>query len=280
MPAHDRLAALHDRLTAQVEALVQSQDWKDFLAVAARFHRYSANNVLLILSQMPTATRVAGYRRWQSLGRQVRRGEAGLAILAPCVSRARPLDEAEADERPELARVLRGFRVAHVFDISQTDGEPLAEVRPELLAGHAPEGLWDCLAAQVADAGFVLRRGECGGANGRTDYLARVVTVRHDVDDAQAVKTLAHELAHVWLHDPGDGTHHRGLAEVEAESVAYVVCAAAGLPSEDYSLPYVAGWAAGDPATVRRTAERVVVTARRALEAFGICDGAREQAAV
>ena len=270
MPANDRLAALHDRLTAQVEALVDSQDWKDFLAVAARFHRYSANNVLLILSQMPTATRVAGYRRWQSLGRQVRRGEAGLAILAPCVSRGRPLEEAEADERPELARVLRGFRVAHVFDVAQTEGEPLADVRPELLAGQAPEGLWNSLATQVADAGYRLERGQCGGANGRTDFRTRVVTVRDDVDDAQAAKTLAHELAHVRLHDPGDAHHHRGVAEVEAESVAYVICSAVGLASDDYSLPYVAHWADGDPALVRRTAERVVTTAHAVLAATGL----------
>jgi hypothetical protein len=194
MAANDRLAALHDRLTAQVEDLVDSDRWKQFLAVAARFHRYSANNVLLLLSQMPSATRVAGYRRWQSLGRQVRRGEAGLAILAPCVSRARPLDDTEAEERPELVRVLQGFRVAYVWDISQTDGEPLPEVRPTLLAGQAPDGLWDALAAQVHQAGFELRRGACGGANGRTDYAARLVTVRDDVDDAQAAKTLAHEL--------------------------------------------------------------------------------------
>jgi hypothetical protein len=188
MAANDRLAALHDRLTAQVEDLVDSDRWKQFLAVAARFHRYSANNVLLLLSQMPSATRVAGYRRWQSLGRQVRRGEAGLAILAPCVSRARPLDDTEAEERPELVRVLQGFRVAYVWDIS------LPEVRPTLLAGQAPDGLWDALAAQVHQAGFELRRGACGGANGRTDYAARLVTVRDDVDDAQAAKTLAHEL--------------------------------------------------------------------------------------
>ena len=272
MPANDRLAALHDRLTAQVEALVDSQDWKDFLAVAARFHRYSANNVLLILSQMPTATRVAGYRRWQSLGRQVRRGEAGLAILAPCVSRGRPLEEAEVDERPELARVLRGFRVAHVFDVAQTEGEPLADVRPELLAGQAPEGLWNSLATQVADAGYRLERGQCGGANGRTDFRTRMVTVRDDVDDAQAAKTLAHELAHVRLHDPGDAHHHRGVAEVEAESVAYVICSAAGLASDDYSLPYVAHWADGDPGLVRRTAERVVTTAHAVLAATGLAE--------
>lgn len=272
MPTTDKLAQLHHRLVTQVEALMDSQAWKEFLDLAARFHRYSANNVMLILAQAPQATRVAGYRRWQTLGRQVRKGQPGIAILAPCVQRSRPVDDQEEVERPEVVRILRGFRVAHVWDVSQTDGDPLPDVTPVLLAGEAPVGLWDSLAAQVAEVGYKLLRGECGTANGRTDYLTRTVTVRDDVDDAQAAKTLVHELAHVWLHDPEDGIHHRGIAEVEAESVAYIVCHAAGLVSDDYSLPYVAGWAGGDPAMVRTTAERVLGAAGRALGAAGLLD--------
>ncbi len=80
------------------------------------------------------------------------------------------------------------------------------------------------------------------------------------------------ELAHVWLHDPDEGHHHRGVAEVEAESVAYVVCHAAGLASDDYSLPYVAVWSDGDPAMVRATAERVLGAAQRALHHAGLAD--------
>ena len=98
------------------------------------------------------------------------------------------------------------------------------------------------MATQIAAAGYEVERGCCGGANGRTDFVTRRVTVRDDVDDAQAVKTLVHELAHVWLHDPAESIHHGGTAEVEAESAAYVVCRAAGMAPEDYSLPYVAHW--------------------------------------
>jgi hypothetical protein len=278
VPTNHKLTQVHDRLADQVQGLIDSQDWREFLTVASRFHRYSTNNVLLILAQRPDATRVAGYRAWQRLGRQVRKGERGIAILAPCVQRARPVDDHDDAENPEVVRILRGFRVAHVWDISQTDGNPLPEIRPALLAGEAPEGLWDSLASQVAEAGFALERGDCGGANGRTDYLTRTVTVRADVDDAQAVKTLAHELAHVWLHDPDEGHHHRGTAEVEAESVAYVICHAAGLASDDYSLPYVAVWSDGDPAVVRATAERVLGAAQRALRQAGLVDSDDERA--
>lgn len=155
--------------------------------------RESPNNVLLILCQAPWATRVAGYRKWQEMGRQVRKGERGIAVLAPCTYKT-GTDEHDAPEEAEPRKVLRGFRVVHVFDVSQTDGEPLPSLDAPLLDGEAPAALWDGLAAQVAAAGFELERGDCGGANGRTDYLGRVVRVRVDVESAQATKTLAHDL--------------------------------------------------------------------------------------
>jgi antirestriction protein ArdC len=268
MARTDNLVELHDRLTATVEALVTSEDWQRMLALASRFHRYSASNVLLILAQRPDATRVAGYRRWQSLGRQVRKGEHGIAILAPCLYRRRAGDDEDKAAQAEVSAVLRGFRVARVFDVSQTDGAALPEVRPRLLDGEDASGLWEGLAAQVGAAGFALERGDCAGANGRTDYATRTVRVRDDVAPAQATKTLAHELGHVLLHDVSRVRDGRDLAEVEAESVAYIVCAATGLDTADYTLPYVAHWSDGDPGLVRMTADRVLTAARQILEAL------------
>ena len=203
-------------------------------------------------------------------GARSARASAASPSSPPCVYRARALDDGEAAASPELAKVLRGFRLTYVWDISQTDGDPLPDVAPQLLAGQAPAGLWDVVAGEIAAAGFELERGPCGAANGRTNFATRTVTVRDDVDDAQAVRTKVHELAHVWLHDPAEATHHRGTAEVEAESVAYVVCRAAGMAPEDYSLPYLARWSDGDPTAIRLSAERVVGTARRILDAAGI----------
>ena len=266
----DKLEQLHQRLTAQVEGLISGEDWKAMLGIASRFYRYSARNIFLIHAQFPTATRVAGYRRWASLGRHVRRGESGIAILAPCLYRAFKDDDGGAEEATEAKRVLRGFRVAYVFDESQTDGEPLADVRPQLLVGDDTAQLWAGLAAQVAVAGYGLSRGDCDGANGVTDFGARTVRVRADVDDLQAAKTLSHELAHCLMHAPDQNPVRRPRAEVEAESVAYVVCQAAGMATTTYSLPYLARWSGGDPALITATTDRVLATARTILTGLGI----------
>ena len=236
---------------------------------------------MLIALQAPQATRVAGFRSWQSLGRQVRKGERGLAILAPCTyrpktsscttgsTREQPADEGGGPAAPAASgRQLRGFRVVHVFDVAQTEGDSLPEVAPVLLSGQAPVGLWEDLASQVAGYGYALERGDCGGANGYTDPTRRVVRVRDDVDDAQAVKVLAHELGHLQCGHVADLSTYltcRGRCEVEAESVAYVVAAAHGLDASGYTFAYVAGWAGGDLTCVRQAAETVTKAARTIL---------------
>lgn len=276
----EKVTELHSRLAAAVAGIQSGEDWQRFLAAAGRFHHYSANNILLIAAQRPDATRVAGFKTWQSLGRQVRKGEKGIAILRPILGSAdddggqQPATARPPSGEPATARRILGFGTTHVFDISQTDGDPLPEPpRPLLLQGQAPAGLWDALAAEAGARGFEVRRcpdaAAISGANGVTNYADRTVTVRSDVDDAQAVKTLAHELAHVMMHDPGAGGRPecRGLVEVEAESVAYIVAAEHGLDSADYSFAYVAGWAAQDPAAVERTAGRVIDTAASIIDA-------------
>jgi len=252
------------------------------LDTAAKFHSYSLGNLLLIGAQAPQATRVAGFRTWQSLGRQVRKGERGIAILAPCTYRPKTADRAEpaepAGHEPATTstgglvleaggrKQVRGFRAVHVFDLSQTEGAPLPDVAPAVLVGQAPAGLWNDLAGQVAGHGYALERGDCGGANGYTDPSRRVVRVRGDVDDAQAVKTLAHELGHLECGHVTDlPTHATCRGRCEAESVAYVVAAAHGLDAGGYTFAYVAGWAGGDLTGVRQAAETVTKAARAIL---------------
>lgn len=271
MASPDKLAETHDRLVAAVEALTSGPEWRRMLDTARQFPTYSFGNVVLIAQQRPDATRVAGFNTWKKLGRSVCKGEHGIAIMAPVVYRGRPVDEHDDAHHPDLAKVLRGFRVVHVFDISQTEGAPLDEVAPVMLEGDAPESLWDRLAARITDLGFSLRRRECGVAYGQTDHSIREVVVRPDLPPAQAAKTLCHELAHVLMHENlVGGANCRGIAEIEAESVAYLVCRAAGLATDDYAFAYVAQWAAGDVSAIRSTAERVIDTARQVLEAIGL----------
>jgi len=277
----DKLAELHQQITEGVAALVGSDAWRAMLDTAARFHSYSLGNLLLIGMQAPAAARVAGFGTWQGLGRQVRKGERGIAILAPCTCRPKPAAQgpdgqpAPAAEAGGVApaveagrRQVRGFRRVFVFDVAQTDGEPLPEVAPVLLTGQAPAGLWDHLASQVTRHGYTVARGDCSGANGYTDPASRTVRVRADVDDAQAVRTLAHELGHIECGHVADLPTYatcRGRCEVEAESVAYIVTAAAGMDAAGYTFAYVAHWAGGDLATVRQAAETVTKAARSIL---------------
>ncbi|MDR2254206.1 MAG: ssDNA-binding domain-containing protein [Bifidobacteriaceae bacterium] len=299
-----KLEALHERLTSAVEGLVSGEDWGRAMVFAARFRSRSFGNTLLIHAQHaerfaagsvtePWPTYVAGFRQWESLGRSVDKGQRGYMIQAPVTARFASGSPSDANswrklgfkERPKPGEAVRSkivnVKPAYVWDVCQTIGDPVPErPGPELLEGRAPEGLWDGLAGQVLAEGFSVARvadaSALGGANGMTDYLARVVSVRADMDDAAQVKTLAHELAHVKMHEPSDDgpARHRGIGEVEAESVAMMVAAAHGMPTDAYTVPYVSGWATTvkdkTPAeVVRTTGERVRSVALAILEALG-----------
>lgn len=298
-----KLDALHERLTGAVEQLVSGDDWRRALEFAARFRSRSFGNTLLIWSQHldayekglvpdPEPTYVAGYKQWQALGRQVSKGQPGYQIMAPVTGRFATSTPQDAEswrrlgrfEKPKPGEVVRsrmvGAKPAYVWDISQTTGGPYPErPRPVLLEGEAPAGLWDGLIALVEAEGFrVLRVEHAGmihGANGLTDYQARTVAVRTNMDEAAQVKTLAHELAHVKLHgqDNPDWAGHRGIGEVEAESVALMIGAAHGMDTTAYTIPYVSGWAGTvkdkDPAeVVQATGERVRKVAGAILDAL------------
>ncbi|GAB3597162.1 ArdC-like ssDNA-binding domain-containing protein [Microbacterium tumbae] len=287
-----KLELMGEKLEAAVEALTTGEDWTRAMEFAARFRSRSFRNTLLIYVQHldayeagrvpePMPTYVAGFNQWKELGRSVDKGQSGYMIYAPVLGRfasPNPQDPMSwrrlaPREKPATGEVVRSkivnVKPAYVWDASQTSGADLPErPMPRLLEGQAPEGLWDGLAAQVDDAGFALTRAECaaaiGGANGVTYYDTRIVTVRGDMDEAAQVKTLAHELGHVRMHDPAQDTrdHHRGVREVEAESVAMMIGAAHGLDTTGYTIPYVASWANAVPhktpvEVVRDTGERV-----------------------
>jgi hypothetical protein len=201
VPTEDRVAGHLATLQSSVAELVTGEQWQRYLSVQARFHRYSFWNTVAILRARPDASRLAGFQQWRRLSRQVRKGEHGIAILAPIV---RSVEQAEPDGArgtAEGARRCVGFKVVYVFDVAQTDGDPLPEPpTPATVQGDGPVWLWQALAAQIAAAGFHVERGPLpqpwSDANGITLVEDRRVIVRHDLADGQAIKTCAHELAH------------------------------------------------------------------------------------
>lgn len=281
--------ALHESIAVQVEALRGSGEWERFLAFAGAFHSYSLSNVLLILSQYPTATQVAGFRKWQQLCRQVRRGEKAIRIFGYRTTKLEDDGSENGDAAQtapggeqaggvgERGRVRAYFPMLSVFDIAQTDLVDPDQGDPSTLAQHLtgedPAGIADAVTDYLTATGWTVTREAIPGAvNGytTTDGSRRVV-IDAALSPAQAAKTALHEAAHVLLHaeeEPGEYAAHRRIKEAEAESVAYVLAGLLGLDTATYSIGYVAGWAHGDTDTIRATAGNVLRAVHTLAEAL------------
>jgi antirestriction protein ArdC len=217
-----------DQLAAQLES-GKSESLIAFINAMAKFHRYSYLNVAMILAQKPEASHVAGLRTWNRVNRFVRKGEKGIGIFAPMLFR-----EKERQETGEKDANRIGFRVVHVFDISQTDGEPLPE--PVAVAGDASRSL-DDLRRVVSDRGIRLEyASDLGAAKGCS--LKGLIQLAHGLTPAEAFSVLAHELAHELMHGERQGLSRR-RAELEAEAVACVLCRFAGLDSSTAHSDYI-----------------------------------------
>jgi len=260
------------KLKDGVARIHESAVFREFLITMAKFHDYSIGNQILIMLQRPTATRVAGIKTWNQLGRYVKRGERGIAILAPCLPprilkcpicgrtfperelRAHILESHPEADVAELVRQAREemeaviptptyFKVVYVFDVSQTEGKPLPEFVVPVLSGAYNRQLYDKLMKLAAKHGLSVSfesRPELGPEVKGMLY-GNTIWIRPEEPEAQKLKTLAHELAHYF-------TEHvyfipKAEAEVIAESVAFVVGAHFGFDTGTRSFPYVALWA-------------------------------------
>lgn len=253
-----------DRLAEGVLTLTNSERWLDWLKFQAQFHNYSFGNVMLILMQAPDATRVAGFHAWKKLGRSVRKGGRGLWILAPMVSKV------DNDDGTKSSRCF-GFKAVRVFDVSQTDGEELPEAPIVKLTGDDTNGAFADLKGFANLLGFTVTLTDelPGDANGMCRHLTKEIFVKASNAPIQRVKTLAHELGHSLLHDPAHGqTMDRGHMELEAESVAYVVCEHLGIESDEYSFGYVAHWSEGKNAgdLIKTSGQRIQKAAEQIIE--------------
>lgn len=258
-------ANILSQLTEGITKLTTSDNWRDWLDMQSRFHHYSFNNTMLITMQCPHATRVAGYNAWRQLDRFVRRGEKGIWILAPMVYKTDSDAEVSGDE---ATKVIRGFKPVPVFDVSQTDGLELPQVCT-LLDGADEANMFDQLCVVAAGFGFSVEDAiDLGGANGDCAHDLHRIRVLNTNSGVQRVKTLVHEIAHALLHQTFDS---RPIAELEAESVAFVVCANLGVTTDDYSFGYVANWAGGGDealAAIKTSGSRIQHAADQILTAL------------
>ena len=261
--AKDRQEVLKD-LTEQLEKSIQdfmeSEKYKAFLSSMAKFHNYSLNNQILIAVQKPNSTLCAGYTTWQKQNRYVKKGEKGIKIICPSPYKKECLKDVidKTTGKPELLpdgrtkqeivqKVIPFFKVGYVYDISQTDGQPLPEIA-DILEGDLDEGLKSLKEAMLQVSPVPVRFQPIDGeANGFYSPAAGEIVVDSTLSEKQSLKTLIHETAHALLHNPEAASSQstRETKEVEAESVAYVVCKYLGLDTSDYSFGYIAGWSSG-----------------------------------
>ena len=246
-------------LESGVEELFTSNRYQEFLKTMAKFHNYSFNNTMLIAMQRPDATLVTSYKNWQSMGRQVMKGEKGITIIAPApykkMKEKEVLDENQrpimgTDGKPKTEQVevtVPHFKAVTVFDIAQTSGEPIQTLAPELLTAAVQD--FDSFMQAIQKISPVPIRFDeiAGNANGYYHNADKEIVIKKGLSESQTLKTAIHETAHAKLHDreimESLGVEKDRLTkEVEAESVAYCVCSSFGLDTSDYSFPYIAGW--------------------------------------
>ena len=265
--ARDRQQAmkeLTDRLEQGVQDVFQSENFKAYLACMAKFHSYSLNNTILIAMQKPDATLVAGYQTWKKRhGRQVRKGEKGIKILAPAPYKVKlekdMIDPAtgkrvlgpDGQPKKEIVMIDRpAFKIATVFDVSQTEGKALPTFKLSELTGDV-QGFQDFFEAlkQVSPVPIAMEE-ITTGAKGYYHLVEKRIAIKEGMSEAQTVKTAIHEISHALLHSK-EKMEETGVEkdaptrEVEAESVAFCVASHYGIDTSDYSFGYIASWSSG-----------------------------------
>lgn len=248
----EKIQAALNRIEEGLDAINTDEDWLKYLMFQSQFYNYSFRNTMLIYIQNPEASFVKGYRAWNQLGRYVKKGAKGLAILAPCYRKVEDFKEPEnkseyqdSEGEKVIKRVISGFKVTYVFDIADTDGSD--EYLPVLVKGLAGNSeqekeIYEKLKAFISTEHPVQ---EVTGTASKGSYNLEtgVISVRADVEYLQKIKTIIHEFAHAIdfaMHPEEDVSRNR--RELIAESVAYVVSMRLGLDTSRYSVSYIKSW--------------------------------------
>ena len=281
----ERMKEITDRLEAGLRNLFDSEQYKNYLSVMAKFHNYSPNNTMLIAMQMPEASFVAGYDAWKkNFDRHVKAKEQGIKIIAPYTRKAKrnvpvvdPVTQNPmlgADGQPVTAEKefsTTSFRVVTVFDVSQTEGKELPSIGVQELTGSVEQYQDFFSALEKTSPVPVAFEDIQTGARGYYHLVDHRIAIKDGMSEMQTQKTLIHEIAHAKLHAiDKDATPEelqnrpdRHTREIQAESVAYTVCQHFGLDTSDYSFGYVAGWSTGKEMTELRESVNTIHTASR-----------------
>lgn len=240
-----------ESLALETDQARQSEEMQKYLNFVAKFHQYSPSNIFLIMLAKPDATQVAGYQAWKKMGRFVKKGEKGIPIFAPMIHKEDP----DKDDSP---KVLHGFRVVYVFDVAQTDGEPLPPV-PDWKSPEKNAELNEKLIRFAESKGIAVTFKELSG---ETQGVSKGGAI--EISPNAGTKTLVHEIAHELLHQSNPALLSRNEKEIEAESVAYSVASHFGLTgfkSSNYLVLYGA-----DKQDLYRSLERVYLTTIEIIE--------------
>ena len=265
---------IKEKLEKGLRDLFDSEKYKTYLNTMSKFHNYSFNNTLLISMQRPDASLVAGYDAWQkNFERHVKKGAKGIKIIAPVIIKKEVEDEkAEKEGVKKIVEVTK-FKVATVFDVSDTEGKELPKIGVNELNGQVEKYHQLSKAIEEIAKVPIEYRDIANGAKGFFSSRDNKIVVQKDMTQTQTLKTLIHELAHSILHgQPDKGVENDGAKkdrrtkEVEAESVAFTVCQYLGVDTSDYSFGYIAGWSSGKEMeelkssmqTIRRTANEII----------------------
>ena len=258
----ERMKEITDRLETGIQQLFDSDRYKAYLTTMAKFHNYSFNNTLLIAMQ--GGQLVAGFNKWKdTFHRTVKKGEKGIKILAPAPYKVKQkMDKLDEQGKPILDKdgkplteektvQIPAFKVVSVFDVSQTEGEPLPSIAVNELSGSVQDYQDFFKALEQASPVPIGFEDIEGGAHGYFHLLDNRIAIQEGMSQLQTIKTAIHEIAHAKLHaiDPTDPKQTNRpdsrTREVQAESVAYAVCQHYGLDTSEYSFGYVAGWSSG-----------------------------------
>lgn len=230
-----------------VERVKNSDQFKQYLKVMSMFHDYSYCNSILIYSQCPHASYIAGYKAWKTLhNRFVKKGSRAIRIIAPLKVKVNKSDV--GDNQDEKEEYILRYKSVPVFDVSQTEGEPLPSIVSEI-QGYSENGqvlldsFLELTKEQDIDVGFVNSKEDCvlySGAKGYADPKNNKIVIKKDMSVNHQLKTMIHEYAHIVLHKESDSSKKQ--KEIEAESVAFVVCHAFGLDTSEYSFGYITTW--------------------------------------